>query len=80
MPASLKQVKQGPEPESVKHLKKYLEKNVTPEAPYFSQRELLEKLKITHSTLQKQMNHLESWRKRVGALMWWSTPEHIKKL
>lgn len=81
MPSTLKAIKTGPEPTSSRKIRQYLEKHVKPEAPYFSNEELLAVIKMSESTARKcAAAHLAGWFKRAGRQVWWLTPEHIKKL
>lgn len=81
MPLSLKQLQTGPEPASARKIREYLTKHVKPEAPYFSNEEMVKAVNISDGTIRGcAREHLEDWFKRVGRIVWWSTPEHIKKL
>lgn len=81
MPSTLQSVKTGPLPASARKIREYLQKHVKPDAPYYSSDELLAAVKLCSSSLRDHAKpHLPGWCKRVGRFVWWSTPEHIKKL
>ena len=81
MPASLKQIQTGPEPQSARKIREFLEKHVKSEAPYYTNEELMQLLKLRDGTVRGIAKpRLSGWFKRVGRHVYWSTPEHIKKL
>lgn len=81
MPVSLKDIKAGQEPPASRKIREFLSKNAKPEAPYFSNEELMTKLSFGDGHIRTMgRSWLKDWNKRVGRFVYWSTPEHIKKL
>lgn len=81
MPSTLKQITTGPEPASARKIRQYLERHVKAEAPYFSTEEVLTAVRASPSNARRYAQlYLKGWYKQVGRNLWWSTPEHIKKL
>jgi len=82
MPSNLQQVRLGTPPPNVRKIMDHLKRHVTPEAPYFDTPELLRAAKIGRATGCRPAirEHMAGWFKKVGRHVWWSTPDHIKKL